>query len=83
MCGPFLPLCCCRRLQLEADLPFQGSFLEQYQGYLARLVGYFLVEDAVLAQAGPGVAAAHCIGAADPGPGSGLDVMAQASGLSG
>ena len=50
LCPPPLPLAPASP-QLDADLALHGDFLEQYQGYLTQLVGYFLVEDAVQQQA--------------------------------
>ncbi|KAG2484967.1 hypothetical protein HYH03_016264 [Edaphochlamys debaryana] len=36
-----------RRLQIRADLAPPPAFLENYQAYLARVTGFFVVEDAV------------------------------------
>lgn len=36
-----------RRMQLNNDLSAQNTFLQQYKGYLAQLVGYFVIEERV------------------------------------
>lgn len=36
-----------RRMQLNNDLSAQNTFLQNYQNYLAQLVGYFVIEERV------------------------------------
>ena len=36
-----------RRMQLNNDLSAQNTFLQHYKGYLAQLVGYFVIEERV------------------------------------
>lgn len=36
-----------RRMQLNNDLSAQASFVQQYQNYLAQLVGFFVIEERV------------------------------------
>ena len=36
-----------RRMQLNNDLSAQNSFLQNYQNYLAQLVGFFVIEERV------------------------------------
>ncbi len=36
-----------RRLQIHTDLQPPGNFLESYQGYMAQVVGFFVVEASV------------------------------------
>lgn len=36
-----------RRMQLNNDLSAQASFVQNYQTYLAQLVGFFVIEERV------------------------------------
>ena len=36
-----------RRAQLNSDLAANAHFIQQYQAYIANVVGYFVIEDRV------------------------------------